>query len=321
MEDNIQQFIDSLILAIENAEDPESVTNGMVARVLGYLNSCHKSLSDNNLVICNSLDILKNQLNGKYDASEARQLAHDVLVLQNSFSILENSINEITGRRAGFPPFIKVAIAVQDSIADTSYTGGDYVVVFDLVSGLFLASPSESGLSGQYYKNWATATQYMDETRTRPLPGRLWKGPGGQLHYWDGEALVQVCGTNGHGQDTEARREIGLLSNRLEILEKHPCVDEERVKQLINEFEVSSSGPGSGSCGCAAISFDEIDALFDQKTDLNPDLPEDAERIEEADIDKLIAAPAPGECTHEPYTGEGISISELEDLIENRRSE
>lgn len=43
-----QNFIDGLILTIEQAEDPESVTNGMVAAVLDYLNQSYKDLLTNN---------------------------------------------------------------------------------------------------------------------------------------------------------------------------------------------------------------------------------------------------------------------------------
>ena len=43
-----QNFIDGLILTIEQAEDPESVTNGMVAAVLDYLNQSYKDMLTNN---------------------------------------------------------------------------------------------------------------------------------------------------------------------------------------------------------------------------------------------------------------------------------
>ena len=43
-----QEFIDGLILTIEQAEDPESVTNSMVAAVMDYLNKSYKDLLTNN---------------------------------------------------------------------------------------------------------------------------------------------------------------------------------------------------------------------------------------------------------------------------------
>lgn len=43
-----QEFIDGLILTIEQAEDPESVTNTMVAAVLDFLNKSYKDLLTNN---------------------------------------------------------------------------------------------------------------------------------------------------------------------------------------------------------------------------------------------------------------------------------
>ena len=44
MADTTQNFIDSLILTIQNAEDPESVTNEMVAAVFDFLNKGYKNL-------------------------------------------------------------------------------------------------------------------------------------------------------------------------------------------------------------------------------------------------------------------------------------
>ena len=46
MADNAQSNIDSLITDIENAYDPESVTNGMVAAVLKHLNNKTKANTD-----------------------------------------------------------------------------------------------------------------------------------------------------------------------------------------------------------------------------------------------------------------------------------
>ena len=48
MADTTQQFIDNLITVIWNAEDPESVTNEMVARVFDFLNKGYKDLLTNN---------------------------------------------------------------------------------------------------------------------------------------------------------------------------------------------------------------------------------------------------------------------------------
>lgn len=46
-----QQFIDNLIVIIENAEDPESVTNEMVAAVFDHLNTGYKNLLTNNSAV------------------------------------------------------------------------------------------------------------------------------------------------------------------------------------------------------------------------------------------------------------------------------
>lgn len=43
-QDTDQQFIDNLITVIWNAEDPDSVTNEMVARVLDFLNNSYKGV-------------------------------------------------------------------------------------------------------------------------------------------------------------------------------------------------------------------------------------------------------------------------------------
>lgn len=51
MADTTQQFIDSLITTIWNAEDPESVTNEMVARVFDFLNKGYKDLLTNNSAV------------------------------------------------------------------------------------------------------------------------------------------------------------------------------------------------------------------------------------------------------------------------------
>lgn len=49
MADTTQQFIDNLITVIYNAEEPESVTNDMVAHVFDYLNKGYKDLLTKNL--------------------------------------------------------------------------------------------------------------------------------------------------------------------------------------------------------------------------------------------------------------------------------
>ena len=51
MADTTQQFIDNLITVIWNAEDPESVTNEMVARVFDFLNKGYKDLLTNNSAV------------------------------------------------------------------------------------------------------------------------------------------------------------------------------------------------------------------------------------------------------------------------------
>lgn len=51
MADTTQTFIDNLITVIWNAEDPESVTNEMVARVFDYLNKGYKDLLTNNSAV------------------------------------------------------------------------------------------------------------------------------------------------------------------------------------------------------------------------------------------------------------------------------
>lgn len=51
MADTTQNFIDSLILTIQNAEDPESVTNEMVAAVFDFLNKGYKNLLTNNSAV------------------------------------------------------------------------------------------------------------------------------------------------------------------------------------------------------------------------------------------------------------------------------
>lgn len=215
-----------------------------------------------------------------------------------------------------FPAFAGTLFLIDDPKTQ-SYAGNDYAVVFLSSHNKFAAKvPANALIGAEYYFNWSTASLYMDEARIHPLKGRLWSGPDGVLHYWDGGTLLPVCGTNGGGgEDPDARKELKALDRRVSAIEDSGFVDEKRVKELINRFEVSS-GSDSEQCGCSAISFAEIDSLFDSEQDVNPDLPEDAERISEAEINSLIAAPPVAQCPHEPYEGQGISIAELDALIQ-----
>ena len=216
-----------------------------------------------------------------------------------------------------FPAFAGTLFLIDDPKMQ-SYAGDDYSVVFLSSHNKFAAKvPANAIIGAEYYFNWSTADMYMDSSRTYPLKGRLWRGPDGILYYWDGETLLPVCGSNGgsSGEDPDVRKDLEDIDRRVSAIEDSGFVDEKRVKELINLFEVSS-GSDSEQCGCPAISFAEIDSLFDSEQDVNPDLPEDAERISEAEINSMLVAPPVAQCPHEPYTGQGISIAELDALIQ-----
>lgn len=68
-QDTDQKFIDNLITVIWNAEDPDSVTNEMVARVLEFLNNSYKDVQD----LDKSINNVRNAL-----ASVASQLSAEL---------------------------------------------------------------------------------------------------------------------------------------------------------------------------------------------------------------------------------------------------
>lgn len=262
--------------------------------------------------------------------SYKNQTDNSLTGINNCITDIVSSINEITKdltdinncikeiqSNPDFPAFAGTLFLIDDPKMQ-SYAGDDYSVVFLSSHNKFAAKvPANAIIGAEYYFNWSTADMYMDSSRTYPLKGRLWRGPGGILYYWDGETLLPVCGSNGgsSGEDPDVRKDLEDIGRRVSAIEDSGFVDEKRVKELINLFEVSS-GSDSEQCGCPAISFAEIDSLFDSEQDVNPDLPEDAERISEAEINSMLAAPPVAQCPHEPYTGQGISIAELDALIQ-----
>lgn len=105
MADTTQQFIDSLITTIANAEDPESVTNEMVAQVMDFLNKSYKDLLTNNTGIMEEAatrsaadEALQRSINTLQTALEAVQAkATDA---KNKADANATSINTILGKNA-----------------------------------------------------------------------------------------------------------------------------------------------------------------------------------------------------------------------------
>lgn len=78
-----QEYIDDLIIVIETAEDAESVTNQMVAAVLGFLNEHLKLVSQGKEI----------------EAEEAARIAADA-VLQNAIDAVSLRIDRLVGNNA-----------------------------------------------------------------------------------------------------------------------------------------------------------------------------------------------------------------------------
>ena len=103
-----QKFIDDLITVIWNAEDPESVTNEMVARVFDYLNKGYKDLLTNNSAVQTekaereaadaalqrTIDTLQLALTTVRTEAEANKKSINALIGQNETEAIE-SFNEI----------------------------------------------------------------------------------------------------------------------------------------------------------------------------------------------------------------------------------
>ena len=78
-----QEYIDDLIIVIETAEDAESVTNQMVAAVLGFLNEHLKLVSQGKEV----------------EAEEAARIAADA-ALQKAIDAVSLRIDRLVGNNA-----------------------------------------------------------------------------------------------------------------------------------------------------------------------------------------------------------------------------
>lgn len=120
-----QAFIDNLITVIWNAEDPESVTNEMVARVFDFLNKGYKNLLTNNSAVAT-------ERSERQAADAALQRTIDTLQLalqtvtktakdaQEAAATNRQSINLILGRNASqaienFNEILKFLEGVKDS--------------------------------------------------------------------------------------------------------------------------------------------------------------------------------------------------------------
>lgn len=93
-----QQFIDNLIVIIENAEDPESVTNEMVAAVFDHLNTGYKNLLTNNSAVA---------------TEKAERQAADA-ALQSTIETVQLALQKITAS-AGDSPFININYLCEDT--------------------------------------------------------------------------------------------------------------------------------------------------------------------------------------------------------------
>ncbi len=105
MADTTQTFIDNLITVIWNAEDPESVTNEMVARVFDFLNKGYKNLLTNNSAVAT-------EKAERQAADAALQRTIDTLQLalqtvtrtasdaQNAATANRTAINDLLGKNA-----------------------------------------------------------------------------------------------------------------------------------------------------------------------------------------------------------------------------
>ncbi len=115
MADTTQTFIDNLITVIWNAEDPESVTNEMVARVFDFLNKGYKNLLTNNSAVANeksereaadaalqrtietvqlALQAVKQTANNAQSAATTNRQSINLILGKNASTAIEN-FNEI----------------------------------------------------------------------------------------------------------------------------------------------------------------------------------------------------------------------------------
>ena len=100
-----QEYIDDLIIVIETAEDAESVTNQMVAAVLGFLNEHLKLVSQGKEI----------------EAEEAARIAADA-ALQKAIDAVSLRIDRLVGNNASqaidnFNEILAFLDGLKDSIA------------------------------------------------------------------------------------------------------------------------------------------------------------------------------------------------------------
>ena len=121
MADTTQNFIDSLILTIQNAEDPESVTNEMVAAVFDFLNKGYKNLLTNNSAVATekaerqaadaalqrtidtvqlAIAAVRNTANAADAKSKSNEAAINTLLGKNATAAIE-SFNEVIAFLSG----------------------------------------------------------------------------------------------------------------------------------------------------------------------------------------------------------------------------
>ncbi len=198
-----QQQIDALIQEINEAEDPESVTNGMVATVLDYLNERHKAgrlslgeLVDTISAIQTSINSLQTGLSGVSGNFE-------------SIDDRKTDKNIQTGRLT-YPqaPVVVLASMGQelDSVGKSSpvahvASAGDYI--WDANNGI------------QYYKS-------IDDVKQIGLPQRgivYTNAHSNRQYRWNGTTWLQVGGNDNDGTINQSvYQNMERLNDRLNAL-------------------------------------------------------------------------------------------------------
>ena len=220
MADTTQNFIDSLILTIQNAEDPESVTNEMVAAVFDFLNKGYKNLLTNNSAVATekaerqaadaalqrtidtvqlAIAAVRNTANAADAKSKSNEAAINTLLGKNATAAIE-SFNEVIAFLSGikdneslvslldairqrlddFDREVERLNSIDESHDDRISVVEELNTAIHVVDTLDLDTTTDTGI---YYYN--PATVLMGSTRNilivKSMPGQRLAGGGQSL--------------------------------------------------------------------------------------------------------------------------------------------